>query len=277
MKDTVNIELTYSQIINYAMQQNFIPLIKRLVLKNTSTENYRDIEIEIKAEPGFAHTWTARVDSLPSESSVELDQAVVRLSSDFLVQLTEKTLGTLTLCLKSGGDELCCAHYDVEILPHDQWSGIRVMPELVTAYITPNHPAIAQVLFKAGKVLKIWTGSPSFTGYQSNNPNTVKLQAAALYAALRSEGIIYTVPPASFESSGQRVRLCDNVLSKKNGHLPGFKPSVCLLPGGGRASRSCHFYKRPCLCRGLAGGAMLSRVRSGRSDPSYQANGSGHS
>ena len=217
MKDTVNIDLTYSQIINYAMQQNFIPLIKRLVLKNTSTENYRDIEIEIKAEPGFAHTWTARVDSLPPESSVELDQAVVRLSSDFLVHLTEKTLGTLTLSLKAGEDELCCTHYDVEILPYDQWSGMRVMPELVTAYITPNHPAIAQVLFKAGKVLKIWTGSPAFTGYQSNNPNTVKLQAAALYAALRSEGIIYTVPPASFESSGQRVRLCDNVLSKKMG------------------------------------------------------------
>lgn len=49
------------------------------------------------------------------------------------------------------------------------------------------------------------------------NTITGMKQAAAVYAALQEQNITYAVPPASFERAGQRVRLCDMVISQKLG------------------------------------------------------------
>ncbi|MBR5744027.1 MAG: DUF4011 domain-containing protein, partial [Muribaculaceae bacterium] len=51
--------------------------------------------------------------------------------------------------------------------------------------------------------------------YQTQNRNRVRAQVAAIYEALRSEGIVYSIPPASFEKTGQRVRTADKVLTEK--------------------------------------------------------------
>ena len=42
-------------------------------------------------------------------------------------------------------------------------------------------------------------------------------QAAAIYGSLQEQNIIYSVPPASFERIGQRVRLCDAIIQQKMG------------------------------------------------------------
>ena len=81
----------------------------------------------------------------------------------------------------------------------------------------PNHPLVNEVISEASVYMQQWTGSPSFTGYQSEDPNVVKQQAAAVYAALQARSIAYIVPPASYEKSGQRVRLPYTVLTEKHG------------------------------------------------------------
>lgn len=91
------------------------------------------------------------------------------------------------------------------------------MPEIITAFVTPNHPLISEVLSRASAFLGEWNKLPSFTGYQTNNPNNVKIQMAAIFAALRSWKIIYNNPPASYEAIGQRVRLPHKVLKEKQG------------------------------------------------------------
>ena len=53
--------------------------------------------------------------------------------------------------------------------------------------------------------------------YQTQDPNRVLNQAAAIFNAIKDENIVYSVPPASFEVVGQRVRLCDAVLQQKFG------------------------------------------------------------
>ena len=42
-------------------------------------------------------------------------------------------------------------------------------------------------------------------------------QAAAVYGAIQEQNIVYSVPPASFEKVGQRIRLCDSVIENKMG------------------------------------------------------------
>lgn len=91
------------------------------------------------------------------------------------------------------------------------------MPELLATFVTPNHPILSRISVKASQFLEKWTGNSALDEYQTQDPNRVRAQVAAIYEALRSESLIYSTVPASFETSGQRVRLVDNVLTSKLG------------------------------------------------------------
>ena len=126
-------------------------------------------------------------------------------------------VGNITIEVFQGDNKIFSNDESIEILAFDEWSGLLFMPEIIAAFVTPNHPKISEVLREAAVLLKKWTGSPSFTGYQTRNPNNVKLQMAAIYGALQKQGIIYNNPPASYEVIGQRIRMPHIVLEQKQG------------------------------------------------------------
>jgi hypothetical protein len=53
------------------------------------------------------------------------------------------------------------------------------LPELLCAFVLPNHPAVAEWLRGAAALLEQWTQDPSLAGYQSNSRERVALMAAA--------------------------------------------------------------------------------------------------
>ena len=103
----------------------------------------------------------------------------------------------------------------VDVLTFDEWPGIDFLPELLAAYVTPNHPVIQQICRDVAVQMNLWTGNPSLDGYSSKSPTRVKQQFSAVYSVLQSYQLVYSVPPASFERAGQRVRLSDTVISQK--------------------------------------------------------------
>lgn len=207
----------YSHSVSFAMQQNYVPVIRSLILENTGDRDLEALTLSIRVEPVFAHDFTRRIARIPAGEKLELDDLALTLSPTFLYELTEKMVGSLFITVSQGDVVLESITQTIELLAYDQWSGTQVMPELLSAFVTPNHPRIAQILVKAGQQLENWSGSPSFTAYQTQNPNAVRLQMAAIYSALQSENIAYCVPPASYGQSGQRVRLCDTLLQQKLG------------------------------------------------------------
>ena len=112
---------------------------------------------------------------------------------------------------------LSSVHKDITVMAYDEWAGAGYYPELLTAFSTPNHPVVTQILKEAAEWMKTWTGDPSLEGYQSNDSNRVKKMAAAAYAVIQSKEIVYAMPPASFEVLGQRVRLADAVMEQRLG------------------------------------------------------------
>lgn len=208
---------TYSHSVSFAMQQNYVPVIRSLILENTGDRDLEDLTLSIRVEPAFAHDLIRRIARIPAGEKLELDDLALILSPTFLYELTEKMVGSLFIAVSQDDTVLESITQAIELLAYDQWSGTQVMPELLSAFVTPNHPRIAQILAKAGQQLETWSGSPSFTAYQTQNPNAVRLQMAAIYSALQSENIAYCVPPASYGQSGQRVRLCDTLLQQKLG------------------------------------------------------------
>ena len=203
--------------INFAMQQNYVPVIRSLVVNNNSEEALENIGLKITFEPEFAKEFTYHIGSIPAKSSAEISPVRISTNTDLLFSLTEKMVGNITIEVLQNGENIFTYQNTIELLACDQWSGLNIMPEMIAAFVTPNHPALSPVIHDASTFLKKWKGDPSFTGYQTNNPNNVKLQMAAIFAALVQQKIVYNDPPASYEIIGQRIRLPHKVLEQKMG------------------------------------------------------------
>ena len=204
-------------VINFAMQQNYVPVIRNLIITNTTEENIDNVKLSVSFEPQFAHLFESAIGTLEPEKPIEISPVKINIIPDYLLSLTEKMIGNIHIDVYSGSEKIHSHGDTIELLAYDQWSGALIMPEIICAFITPNHPNITEVIGKASKHLQTWTGKPSFTAYQSQNPNVVKNQMAAIYASLQEENIAYTMPPASYEKSGQRVRYPHMVLEQKMG------------------------------------------------------------
>lgn len=217
MSDKITVSGEISGSINFAMQQNYVPLIRNLLVNNNSDEIQNNLKLKITFEPDFAKEFIYNIKSIEPNCSVEISPVNIILSTEFLFSLSEKMVGTILIQLLQNEETIFSYSDTVELLAYDEWNGLLIMPEIITAFVTPNHPLIAEVLSRASAFLREWNKLPSFTGYQTNNPNNVKIQMAAIFAALRSWEIIYNNPPASYETIGQRVRLPHKVLEKKQG------------------------------------------------------------
>jgi len=209
------VEFVHTSVANYAIQQNRVPIVRKLSIENCSDEDITDILVKITCDPEFANNWEHQIELIPKNQSLELDVKNLKLSARFLSELTERISGELSLTISSNNEVLLTENYTVDILAYDQWNGIGTLPEMLAAFVTPNHPELSKIIKSASEILKHWTGDPSFDAYQSLNPDRVKKQMAAIYEVIAGLGIVYCSPPASFEREGQRIRMCDTIFSQK--------------------------------------------------------------
>lgn len=214
-QDVVKVELSYSPLINFSMQQNRKGVIHQLSIENRKQESLKYIRVTLVAEPVFGECTPIVIDAIPAGQTIRVDGPVFRLSATYLAQLTERLAGNLLVEVTAAGETIFKQSYPIDILAYDQWGGLNVYPEVLAAFVTPNHVALTPVLKRAAFILEQWTGNPSLDEYQSRNPDRVRKQMAAIYAAFAELNIIYSTVPPSFEESGQRIRLVDTVLAQK--------------------------------------------------------------
>ena len=211
----LEVQVVHVPVVNFAMQQNHVPVLREICLKNTGENDLKGVCVHVSFEPDFAESCRMHIESIPSGSEERLSAIPVRLSTAFLSQLTERLLGHIHIAITSDEESLFSETYELSLLAFDQWGGIAVLPEMLAAFVTPNHPAIAPIIKRASEILGTWTESPALDEYQTRDPNRVKKQMAAVYEAIAEQQIAYCSVPASFEESGQRVRLYDDILSYK--------------------------------------------------------------
>lgn len=207
--------LIYCSVVNFAMQQNHVPIIRKILLKNETDKTIDDVKITISFSHDLAQKVERMIDTVPQDATIELKDLQINISAKYLSELTEKVSSEIIILVSKGDESLATERYPIEILPFDQWAGVAVLPEMLSAFVTPNHPSISSIIHRASQFLEKWTGSPSLDEYQSRNPDRVKKQMAAIYEAIAELNIIYCTPPASYEQTGQRIRMCDTILSAK--------------------------------------------------------------
>ena len=213
----IALDVQLTPVVNYAQQQNGLPLVRRIAVSNAGEAPAENVELRVSSPDGFVQPASFFVAGVPAGGAAELTDAEVSLNAPLLASLTERVNGTVVVEAWFDGEKVAAASSDVTFLAFDEWHGDSYYPELLAAFVTPNHVEITKILSRAAKLLEQWTGSPSFDAYQTQNPNRVLKQAAAIYAAIQELNIVYAVPPASFETAGQRVRLCDAIVRDRLG------------------------------------------------------------
>jgi very-short-patch-repair endonuclease len=211
----VDLRVELDRRINFAMQQNDVPVVKVLRIENRTDTLLRDLEVRIATEPSFAQGWRQRLTAVGAHAFHDINAIDLQLSPGFLGELTERVRGRLCAEIWREGKVIGQHTTSVELLARDEWSGLASLPEILAAFVLPNHPAIEQLLRSAADFMATWTGDPSLNGYQSRDPKRTYSMAGAVYAALQHLSLTYVTPPASFEEEGQRVRLPDQILESR--------------------------------------------------------------
>jgi hypothetical protein len=198
------------------MMNNGVKVCNSLILENDSDDDWHRISVRISGP--FIKESSCLLEELRKGQSAQINNLVtIEPDIKVLSEITEAVKTSFILTIKCEEEILEEQEYPITLLSYEEWSGSSVMPEHLAAFVVPNNPYLSKIKLEAAKFLEQWTGSSSFDEYQTQDRNRVRAQVAAIYEALRSEGIIYSAPPASFEKTGQRIRLADRVLTEKIG------------------------------------------------------------
>lgn len=208
--------LEYSDRVNFAMQQHAVPLVDHITLTSSHDQPLQDLTIRLSLDNGEAAPWTARLARLDPDTSATLSAEDFTLTVDRLASRTEAQRCKI-VCVVSCRQSVSQSTHPVELLAFDQWPGVGYFAELTAAFVTPNHPKVAELLQDARQSLGELSESDALDGYQSKSRQRASHIAEACFNSAAAKGIGYINPPASFETTGQRTRLIDRVLNEKFG------------------------------------------------------------
>ena len=214
---TVQVLVEADSCINFAMQQNDVPIVKRLRVENGLDRPLADLWIRIDSDPPFMSPWEVRVERIPERATYEVPSFDLSVSPSYLATLSERLLGHLNVSVLEGEDRIASRSVALEVLARNEWGGLRSLPEILAAFVMPNHPAMQDLLREAADLLLAAGSESALSGYQTRSPRRVYQMVSAAYQATAARGITYINPPASFEQEGQRIRLPSEVLGARMG------------------------------------------------------------
>ena len=204
-------------VINFALKHNGIPVASAVKIKNLCGEDIADVRLDFSCEPAICLPLTLHIDLVPAMSTIAVDASELSPDAGFLAGLTEGVSGRLSVAAYSGEGLLGETFTDIKALAFDEWHGSAYYPELLTAFVTPNSPELVPLIHRMGELMGEWTNDPSLDSYLSSDPDRVLKMAGAAYEAIRELGITYVAHPAGLDETGQRIRLCDAVVSDRLG------------------------------------------------------------
>jgi hypothetical protein len=210
----IEIRAAVAEKVGFASHQNSVPLLVDLELHGLD-QPHDNLELHLSADPPFLEARTWHIDRLTPDASVHIVDRDVVLVAGLLQGLTEALVGQVTLSVTSGEQTLATAHFPVELLGRSEWGGAASMAELLAAFVTPNDPAVDRVLKATSEVLRRAGKKDAIDGYEGKSRTRVWEIASALWSAVAGLRISYSLPPASFETQGQKVRAPSAILENR--------------------------------------------------------------
>ena len=154
------------------------------------------------------------IETVPAGKSLAVDV------SDFMIPMTvlrgateREPIDLVASVVDAGGLVVASVRHRLTIIPDSHWCGIATACESLASFVTPNTPAIRELLLDASKRLERRTKNGALDGYLSQSAERTQRIAEACYEALATRGVTYITAKPSFEAAGQKVRTLSDTLS----------------------------------------------------------------
>ena len=216
-RNGLELSIESDEVVTYAIQQQGIPIIDDVCIKNTTDRDIEDLMLSIDSDTMLIDEFKLGIPSVHAGEELHMKNLKIQINGDYLASLTERITCILRVHISINSEDVISSQKEIVALAFDQWPGLKYTPEILTAFSMPNHPVVTSLIQLAAQYLEKWTKDPSLAGYQYGDSNRVKQMASAAYAAIQQKNITYANPPASFEEFGQRIRLADAVLEQHLG------------------------------------------------------------
>lgn len=202
----IQIDAVMAEKIGFASHQNAVPMLRELKIVNDDEQDYKNLTLELVSDPAFVEGKTWRIDQLDKQAGIHVSDRDVKLNAALLADLTESIRGDITLKLRCEGEIVAEERFPVELLAKHEWGGIGSMAELLPAFVMPNDPAVDRILKSASEILRRAGKKDTIDGYTSQSRTRSWELVSAIWSAVCGLKLSYVLPPASFESQGQKVR-----------------------------------------------------------------------
>lgn len=216
----LSVEWVSAEAVNLAFQQNGIPVVPEVEVKNESTGTISAVECAFSSDPPLLSPKTLVIDSLRPGEGRSLHDAGLRLDCQPLREWTEAIRGTFRLEIRGRREDgeivAMSSSRPFMAVAADQWLGLGLYPELLCSFVTPNLPGVVSLMKGVAAELERTTGNGAIRGYLDGKARAYEI-CAAVYEVVHAQGIQYALPPSSFLDVGQRVRFADAVLADKIG------------------------------------------------------------
>lgn len=195
----------FASKVNFAGHQNAVPLLRELKIENNTEVNYQDLRLSISSHPAFLKERIWAVDRLSGNSTVNIPDSLVEYDASMLFALNEAINADIHLKLTNIDNEVIYEKMEqVRVLAKNEWGGSHFIPELLAAFIQPNDSFIQTIQKQAAELLH--RKDIIFDGYKSGSSENAWSMLASIWNAIASLKLDYALPPASFESLGQKIR-----------------------------------------------------------------------
>ena len=215
------LEVHHAGRANFALQQNDVPVIREIIVANAGASPLDELQVVATIGDNFAKPWEARISRLEAGDRKRLQKMDVHLDASRLANQLERERVDLNVRVLCGAAVVASYEAPLDVLAFNEWPGVDLLPQILAAFVSPNHPSIEELLGTVRDIVGQTTGDPSLSGYQSSSPDRALAAIGAVYEAMQKVRIGYINPPASYEKRGQKIRTPDQVLS-------GSKLGTCL-------------------------------------------------
>ena len=220
------IKLDYVPCVNYAMVLNENKTFKKFELCSDSVSKpWHNINVSIVGEMLLPYQRSIVKQNVGD--IISIDDAALMPVATKLMSLSEAIQSSFIITININGEQVVRHSLPLTLMAYDQWHGINVSPELITSFVTPNHPLIAPICKKASNMLGEYCMKNSLDDYQSKDIGWIANQVGAVYVSVQQHDITYATCPASYEQYGQRIRMVDKILKDKMGNCMDLSLLMC--------------------------------------------------
>ena len=205
--ENFRIEVEACERIGFVSQQNAVPPLREITIVNESDKAATNLSLALTADPAILGERSWSIDAMDPDQRLHLLDRDVQIAAGFARDLAEAECSMVRLELRDAEERLLAEKaIPMTLLAVDDWGGAEAMPELLPAFVMPNDPAVEKVLRAASRALATSGRPDGLDGYNSGDKARVYEIVSAIWSAVSGLDLTYTVPPASFEMRGQKIR-----------------------------------------------------------------------